>query len=384
MHFDFSAEQDLLAKSTRAFAAAKVAPYAHDSDLRAAYRPGLLADVAAEGLFALHIPREYGGRGLDATSVGIALEELAAADLSVCFPVLNAALIGGVLAANGTPRQLADWLPPIARGEAIVSLGLTEAGHGTDAANIEMRAEPVGDGWRLTGEKASIISVPYATHSLLFARTGGPGARGITAFYVDLDDDRVSRERMSDLGCRAGGRGTLAFDGLEVGPETVVGELGSGFVEVMRGFGISRPLISLMAIAVGRAALDEAVAHARSREAFGGPIGRFQSVAFPLVEHTTLLHAARLLAYEALWRADCGQDPRMEANMVKWWAPKAAVEAVHQALLTLGHFGWSEEGPVAGRLRDVIGLQMADGTAGATKLTVARKMLGKDYAPLSR
>jgi len=379
--YEFTPEHRILAKRVRAFAAERVAPFRTTSDRSGEYRPGLLADVAAEGLFAVRIPRAYGGRELDAVSAGIVLEELAAADLSVCYPVLNAALVGGVLAANGTPEQLARWLPPIAAGESVLTLALTEPGHGTDAAAIEMRAEPDGDGWVLTGEKASIMVAAYATHSLIFARTGADGPRGITAFHIDLRDPRVTRERHRDLGCRAGGRGRIVLDGLRVGPDAVVGPPGAGFVEVMRGFGVSRALISLMAVAVGRAALDEAIAYAGRREAFGRPIGRFQAVAFPLVEHATMLHAARLVAYEALCRADEGQDPRIAANMAKWWAPKAAMEAVHQAVLTMGHLGWSEDGPVAQRLRDVIGLQLADGTAAATKMVVARALLGRENAP---
>ncbi|NRQ34226.1 acyl-CoA dehydrogenase [Nonomuraea sp. NN258] len=379
MDFDFTTAQNALAKQVRRFAAERVAPFRRDADVRGSYRPGLLADLADEGLFALRLPEAYGGRNLDAVSAGIVLEELAAADLSVCFPVLNAALVGGVLAANGSPEQLARWLPPIARGEAVLALGLTEPGHGTDAGNIEMTARPDGDGWILTGEKTSIMSAAYATHCLLFARTGEAGPHGITAFYVPLEE--VRRQRLDDLGCRAGGRGRLVFEGLRAGPEHVVGGVGRGFAQVMRGFGVSRALIALMAIAVGRAALDEAFAHAGSRQAFGQPIGRFQSVSFPLVEHATMLHAARLVSFEALWRADAGLDPRESANMAKWWAPRAAMEAAHQALLTLGHLGWSEDGPVAQRLRDVIGLQLADGTAAATKLVVARRLLGRENAP---
>ncbi|GAB1645431.1 acyl-CoA dehydrogenase family protein [Krasilnikovia sp. MM14-A1259] len=382
MDDELTPEQRILAKRVRAFAADRVGPYRAAADRSGEYRPGLLADLAAEGLFAVRIPRAYGGQELDAVSAGIVLEELAAADLSVCYPVLNAALVGGVLAANGTPDQLARWLPPIAAGESILTLALTEPGHGTDAAAIEMRAEPdSAGGWVLTGEKASIMVTAYATHSLVFARTGEPGPRGITAFFVDLRDPRVSRERHRDLGCRSGGRGRIVFDGLRVGADAVVGRPGAGFVEVMRGFGVSRALIALMAIAVGRAALDEAVAYAGRREAFGKRLGQFQSVAFPLVEHHTMLHAARLVAYQALRAADAGQDPRIPANMAKWWAPKAAMEAVHQALLTLGQLGWSEDGPVAQRLRDVIGLQLADGTAAATKLVVARALLGRESAP---
>jgi cyclohexanecarboxyl-CoA dehydrogenase len=381
MDFEFTSDQRTLAKRVREFAADAVAPYRQESDANGSYRLGIVSDMAAEGLFALRIPEEYGGRGLDWISVGIALEELAAADLSVCYPVLNAALVGGVLASNGTPEQLARWLPPIAAGESVVALCMTEPRHGTDAAAIQTRAEPDGEGWRITGAKTSIMLATYATHGLLFARSHGPGPHGITAFYAELDNGLVYRKRHADLGCRSGGRGSLVFEEFPAGPDNVVGAPGRGFVEVMRGFGVSRALIALMAIAVGQAALDEAVAHSRDRQAFGKPIGQFQAVSFPLVEHATLLHAARLMAYEALWLADNGLDPRVPANMTKWWAPKAAMEAVHQALLTLGHLGFSEDGPIAQRLRDVIGLQLADGTAGATKLILARHLLGREYAP---
>lgn len=381
MDFTFTSSQNELTKRVAEFAADKIAPYRQENDRGATYRPGLIADMAAVDLFALRIPEQYGGLGLDAVSAGIALEQLAAADLSVCFPVLNAALIGGVLAENGDPEQLTRWLPPISRGQAVVALALTEPDHGTDAAGIQLRAQADGDGWVLTGEKTSVMIAMHATHALVFARTGGEGADGISALYTPLIGERVHREQLTDLGCRAGGRGRLVFDGLRVGPRDLVGPVGGGFTAVMRAFGVSRALVALMAIAVGNAALEEAYAHATRRTAFGQPLGRFQSVSFPLVEHTTLLHAARLVAYEALCQADLGEDPRIPSNMAKWWAPKAAVEATHQALLTMGHLGWSEDGPIAQRLRDVIGLQLADGTAAATKLTVARLVLGKEYAP---
>jgi len=312
----------------------------------------------------------------------VALEELAGGDLTACYPVLNAALVAGILTVNCSPEQRDRWLPPIARGDAVVAFCMTEPGHGTDAAAVELLARPSGDGWRLSGEKTSIMLGAYATHGMIFARTSDePRARGVTAFYARLDDRYLARSTLRDLGSRSGGRATLVFDGLPVTPADVVGAPGLGFAQGMRGFDSSRALIALMCVSAASQSLSDALSHARHREAFDQPLGRFQGVAFPLVEQATYLHAARLLAYEALWRNDVGLDHRVEANMAKWWAPRAAVEAAHQALLTLGHFGYSEDSPLAQRLRDLIGTQLADGTANATKLVVARELLGREFAP---
>jgi cyclohexanecarboxyl-CoA dehydrogenase len=140
-------------------------------------------------------------------------------------------------------------------------------------------------------------------------------------------------------------------------------------------------VIGLMCIACASAGIEEALAYARDREAFGKPIGTNQGVAFPLAEAATLLRGARWVCYEALWRRDNGLPHRVEASMAKWWAPKVAVEAAHQALLTLGHSGYSEELPAGQRVRDLIGLEIGDGTAQIAKLVLARELLGRAYAP---
>ncbi|TDV54228.1 acyl-CoA dehydrogenase family protein [Actinophytocola oryzae] len=380
MDFSFSPEQDALAEKVRAFVADRVAPTVRDSDRTGEFPPGLVAELGGAGLFGLGVPVEHGGAGLGAVEVGIALEELGRADPAAGMLVLNAALIAGIIERNGTPSQRAEWLPEIASGEAVVALCLTEPAHGTDAAAIELRAE--GDEHRfLTGTKTSIMLGAVATHGLVFARTGGSGADGITAFYTRLDRPEVTRERLDDLGHRAGGRATLRFDRCPVGPQARVGEYGSGFRGVMRGFDYSRALIAIMAVANATAAVDDALGHARDRTSFGAPIGSHQGVAFPLVEQATHLRAARLLAFEALWRRDAGLDHRVEANMAKWWAPKVGIAATNQSLMTLGHRGWSRDHTVERRLRDAVGLQIADGTENAAKLAVARRLLGREYAP---
>lgn len=381
MDFDLTDHHQQWTDHIRHVATTAIAPYRQEQDRAGTYHPTVLPTMAAAGLFAMRVPTDYGGLGLDTTSVGLALEELARADLSVCFPILQAALISAVMAENGTPEQLQRWLPPIAAGDAIVALALTEPRHGTDAANIELHAEETADGWRLSGEKTSIMVASHATHALVFARTSGPGARGITAFYVAMNDPGIQVTPHRDLGCRAGGRGHITFDRVHVGPSDLVSAPGNGFGAILKGFAVSRAWIALMALAVGQVCIDEALTHVAAREAFGQPLSRYQAVTFPLVEHTTLLHAARTLTLEALWCADHDRDPRVPTNMAKWWAPKVAADAAQQALLAFGHLGWNEDGPIAQRLRDVLGLQLADGTAAATKLVVARALLGRDKAP---
>ena len=163
--------------------------------------------------------------------------------------------------------------------------------------------------------------------------------------------------------------------------DQLVGTEGSGFVSVMQGFEYSRAIIGLLALGTAAAALDDAIDYAKQRSTFGAPISTRQGVAFPLVEHLTYVAGARHLCYEALWRKDQGLDHTAHASMVKWWAPKAAVEAIHQALLTFGHAAWSADNPQAQRLRDAMGFEIADGTAQIAKLVVARSVFGREYAP---
>ena len=149
----------------------------------------------------------------------------------------------------------------------------------------------------------------------------------------------------------------------------------------MQGFDYSRAIIGLACLGAAQASLDEALQWCRDREAFGQPIGTFQGVAFPLAEQATYLKGARHVCFEALWRKDHGLEHSAEAAMAKFWAPKLSTEVIHQCLLTLGHLGYSTESPVGQRLRDVIGLEIGDGTAQVSKLVISRTLLGRAYAP---
>jgi cyclohexanecarboxyl-CoA dehydrogenase len=381
MNFALSEDVAEFQRQVRAFARKRLAPHYQSDDASGAFRREALAELAQLGLTGLRIPDAYGGQGAECVTAGIACEEVAYADFNMGYVLNNTALVGDVLATHGSEEQRQRFLPPIAAGDALPALCLTEPEHGSDAASIAMRATPDGDGWCLSGEKTSITFGMTADTAVVFARTGGDGAPGVSAFYVELDDRHVSRSEFRDLGNRAIGRASLHFDGVPVTRAELIGEQGGGFVQVMQAFDYARALISLICLGAAQASLDEALVYARNRTAFGQPIGRFQGVAFPLVEHATHVRAARLLCYEALWRRDHGLPHTAEANMAKWWAPRLAFEAVHQALLAHGHAGYAEELPLAQRLRDVVGLEIGDGTAQIAKLVVARQLLGREFAP---
>lgn len=381
MDFSFSAEQEAYRQEIRAFAGKVLAPHYRSDDEAARLRPEVGAELASMGLTGLRVPERFGGQEADAVTTGMAAEEVSRSDFNACYLVLNSALVTDIVLAGGSEEQCARWLPDIAEGRTPPALCLTEPGHGSDAARLELRAVPEGDGWRLMGEKTSISLGATARVGAVFARTGGSGARGVSAFMVDLADEFVARTPLDDIGSRAIGRSSLYFDGLPVGRDQMIGQEGDGFVGAMRGFDYSRAVIGLMCLGIAGAALDDAMAYAREREAFGRPIGTNQGLAFPLVECATHLRAARHLCYEALALKDAGQDAAVPANMAKWWAPRLASEIVHQSLLTFGHAAWSAENPQGQRLRDVLGLEIGDGTAQIAKLVVARHLLGREYAP---
>lgn len=381
MDFTFSVEETEYRRELRRFAANVLAPHYQADDKAAKLRPELIADMSAMGLTGLRIPERYGGQEASAVIAGMAAEEVAVGDFNASYLIIVSALISDILTRNATEQQQAAWLPPIATGEVVPAFCVTEPEHGTDAAALEMKAEPDGDGWRLTGEKTSITLGMAARAALVLARTGGPGARGVSAFYVELDDRWVSRAAFDDLGSRAIGRASLHFDGLPVSREQLVGAEGGGFVSVMQGFDYSRAIIGLACLGAAQVSLDEALRWARDREAFGSPIGTFQGVSFPLAEYATYLRGARHVCYEALWRKDNGREHSTEAAMAKLWAPKLATEVIHQCLLTFGHLAYSSESPIGQRLRDVIGLEIGDGTAQVSKLVIARNLLGRGNAP---
>lgn len=381
MFYAFDGDQETYRQEVARFAAKVIAPHYQSDDKSATFRRELALDIAGMGLTGLRIPEEHGGQAATAVIAGIAAEEIGRADFNATYLIINTALISDVIVRNATAEQQARWLPGIASGETVPCICITEPGHGTDAASLELKATPAGDGWTLHGEKTSITLGMSSDRAVVLARTGGPGARGVSAFWVDLNTEYVTRAPFDDLGARSIGRASLHFDGAAVTRDDLIGAEGDGFVSVMQGFDYSRAIIGLACLGAAEQSLDEALQWARDREAFGQPIGTFQGVSFPLAEFATYMKGARHVCFEALWKKDNDIEHSGLAAMAKFWAPKLSTEVIHQCLLTFGHLAYSSESPIGQRLRDVIGLEIGDGTAQVSKLVIARQLLGRAYAP---
>jgi cyclohexanecarboxyl-CoA dehydrogenase len=372
-------DQQALRELASRFARERLAPGYQRREREAGIDRALCREMGRLGLVGVDLPEAFGGSGMTGVTTGLVIEDIAYGDFNVSYVQLLASLMGTILARNASPELAQAWVPKLAAGEAIVALGLTEPRGGSDAAHLALKAVREGDHYVLRGEKASISFSDQADAIVLFARTGAAdsGAGGVTAFLAPLALPGVQRTRYDDVGSRIVGRGSIFFDDVRIPVDHRVGAEGRGFTQVMQGFDYSRVLIALQCIAAAQASIDETWAYVKERRTFGLPLAQYQGVTFPLVEFETQLAAARQLCYHALELRDAGRPHTAEAAMVKWFAPKTAFDAIHQCLLTFGHYGWSTDLPHQQRLRDVMGLEIGDGTAQVMKLIVARERVGR-------
>ena len=389
MDFAFTEEQALLRSVVRDFAAAELAPRYMQWDRTGEFPRALWRRLGELGVTGARVPVAYGGAALDAVSTGIAAEEVGRGDFNLSYGVLMPALVGEVLRLHANERVKDEWLRPLATGDAVLGLALSEPGAGSDARAISTRAvrdadTPArgGDEYVIDGEKSGISLLMPADACVLFAKTDpDAGARGVTAFLVPMTAPGVTRIPFRDMGSRAVSRGALHLDGVRVPADYRIGEEGRGFHSVMNGFDFSRFLIGLMCLGAAQASLDETMAYVRERHAFGQPLARFEGVQFPIAEHATFIEAARWLCYRGLWLRDTDQPHTKEAAMAKWWAPQVAVACIHDCILLHGQYGYTQDLPHEQRLRDVMGLQIGDGTAQIQKIIIARELMGREYLP---
>jgi cyclohexanecarboxyl-CoA dehydrogenase len=382
MDFGLNDKQQKYRDMARQIATERLAPRYSERERNGRIEPELRHELGSLGLIAPELPAELGGRGTDRVTAGAVTEEVARGDVNVAYLQVVGSLAGHILASNALPEIASEWVPRICSGAEIVGIGLTEPHAGSDAGVPRLTAERQGKDWVLTGTK-SLSFGRDAAAAVVFARTGPSEERGrdISAFLVPLELPGVTRESFSDMGTIAVGRGAVVFAGARVPGSHLLGEEGKGFVQVLQGFDFSRALMGLQSIGAAQQTIDETWTYVSSRTAFDRPLSTNQAVAFPLAEAEALLAAARLLCYQTLWLRDTGQPHTAEAAMCKWLAPKTSYDVIAQCLLLHGHYGYRTDLPIEQRLRDVLGLQIADGTAQIMKLVIARHHLGRELAP---
>jgi len=363
-----SADQERLAAEVRELARGVLAPLAAAGSPGRVNRP-LVRALGEHGLL---------GRALDGSAMELCLLREALATVSTeAETALALQGLGGhpiAAAAGGPVRE--RWVPEIAAGRAVAAFALSEPDAGSDAAALELRAEPDGDGFRLTGTKTWISNAPEADVYTLFARTT-PGARGrgITAFAVPGDAPGLGGEPVELLAPHAIGR--LELDGVRVGPDQVLGRVDQGFGLAMATLDRFRPSVGAFAVGMAQAALEVAVAHAADRQAFGRPLSEFQAVAHALAEAATRTQAARLLVWEAAGRYDAdpaGPGVTRAAAMAKLFATETAQAVVDTAVQVLGARALEHGHPLEHLYREVRAPRIYEGTSEIQRAIIARDL----------
>ena len=380
MDFTFSDSERQFAESMRRYAQERLRPEYAKWDRGTPYPRERVRELAELGITGLRVPAQYGGTEASYVMAGVAAEELARGDYNVTLFIQLSMIAADILSAHAAAAVKDEWLPAMASGERIIAFGLTEPGAGSDAAALATTATRDGDSYLVSGEKASITFAGMADACIVFARTGGSGSRGIGALLVPLDDPGVARRIYRSTGERLSQRGSLVFDGVRVPAANRLGDERGGFVQAMAAFDYNRAVIALCCIGAAEQSLDETIEYAKQRHTFGKPIAKHEGVSFQIAEHLTMLSAARLLAYQCLALRDRGQPHTKEAAMAKWLGPKASAEAIHSCILLHGWMGYDQELPHEQRLRDVIGLEIGDGTPEIMKAIIARETFGREFA----
>lgn len=321
----------------------------------------------------------------DHVAAGLAVEELAYADFNVANAVIPVLLMSALIAEHASSAVRERWLPALVDGTAYVAFGLTEPHAGSDATALRTTAVADGDGYLISGEKTSVTMLANAAAMIVTARTVRDGEDvGASCFLVDLGADGLTTSEIKDTGWAPMGRGVLHLDAVRVEPDALIGPEGSAFRSVLGGFDFTRPLLALTGIGCARAAIDLTATYVREREAFGSPLSRFEGVSFPLAEHATTLEAARLMCYNALWRRNNALRHTAEAAMAKWYGPLMASQAIKDCLLLHGNYGYASDYGLEQRLRDVMAVEIADGTAQIQKIIIARELFGREFLPYTK
>jgi alkylation response protein AidB-like acyl-CoA dehydrogenase len=372
-------EQRLIQETAREFTDNEIVPRARESDRAARFDQELAARLGGMGYLGAPVSEEYGGRGLDYLSYGLIVEEIGRGDSAMRTVVsVQTSLVCGSIERWGSEEQKQLWLPRLCSGDAFGCFGLTEPDAGSDPASMRTRAEKIEGGWRISGQKMWISLGNVAEVALVFAQTDpGKQHRGIACFLVPTASDGFSSQEIhGKLGLRASDTASLAFDGVEVGDDALLGEVGDGFKVAMSALDSGRYSVAAGCVGICQGCVDASVAYATERRQFGVPIASFQLVQAMLAEMIVKRDAARLLVRRAGILKDRGEPSTVETSIAKLYATEAAVECANAAIQVHGGAGYVDDHPVERYLRDARVTTLYEGTSQIQKLIIGRDATG--------
>ena len=375
---EFTPEQEQFRQVVRDFAAERIAPNAEAWDREHTFPTDVVLEMGQLGLFGLLVDERWGGSGADLTTLCLAIEEIGRADQSLGITLEAAALLGAEpIHRYGSDDQKQRWLGDLATGRSLAAFGLTEPDGGSDVFATTTRAEhrddPGGGQWVLNGAKAFITNsgTPITSLIIVTARTG---PEEISTVIVPSDTPGLIIEPpYRKMGWHASDTHGVVLENCEVPADHLLGDRGRGAHQFLAALDAGRIAIAALAVGLIAACLDECLAYAKQRTAFGHPIGSFQAVAFKCADMAVALETCRLATYEAARLFDTGAPHRRAAAIAKLAATEAAVTASREATQIFGGYGFIDETPVSRFYRDAKILEIGEGTSEIQRLVISRE-----------
>jgi short-chain 2-methylacyl-CoA dehydrogenase len=375
MQFDLTEEQQDIRRLVRDFADGEVRPVAEELDREKRFPYEIVAKLGGLGLMGIPYPEELGGGGADNLSYAIAIEELARVDSSVAITVAAHTSLGTwPLYAFGSDEQRAEWMPRLCAGELLGAFGLTEPEAGSDAGNVRTRAELDGDDWVINGAKQFITNsgTDISGYVIITARTGEGEVSNL--LVPNGAPGYEIGEPYRKMGWNASDTRPLAFEDCRVPEDNLVGPRGQGFKQFLQTLDGGRIGVAALGVGLAQGALDEALAYAKERVAFGQPISKYQAIQMKLADLSTEIEAARLLTYKAAIEKDLGRNFSLTAAQAKLKTGRLAVRATEEAVQIHGGYGYIEEYPVCRFYRDAKILTIGEGTDEVQQMVIARAL----------
>jgi isovaleryl-CoA dehydrogenase len=377
LEFDLGEMADTIRETTQRFASDKIAPIAAEIDEKDEFPKDLWPQMGELGLHGITVEEEYGGLGLGYLEHVIAQEEIARASASVGLSYgAHSNLCVNQIRRWGNDEQKKRYLPKLISGDHVGALAMSEATAGSDVVGMKLKAEKVGNGYRLNGTKFWITNGAYADTLVVYGKTG-EGSRGITAFLIEKDMEGFSiGQKMDKLGMRGSPTSELVFDDCFVPPENVLGEENKGVEVLMSGLDYERTVLAGIQLGIMQACLDVVLPYVRERKQFGKPIGTFQLMQAKIADMYVALNSSRAYAYQVAKACDAGKTTRFDAAGAILLASENAVKVANEAVQALGGAGYTKDWPVERYYRDAKLLDIGAGTNEVRRMLIGRELVG--------